>query len=155
MKGNSQQTFNWRFTLIFALILLGVRLCVALFILFNFDNFLSLSKEYWDLFIILFWGIGYFSTSIVMFSKKALACKNDSNAISELEKVSPFEAWYYPIALFLSSWFLISIITNDQCKYWIIIWIIISCLYLFLLFCLIESINDPKEEKENKEKSDT
>lgn len=151
MKKRSEQDFNWCFMQIFVLMLLWVRSGILFVILSNFDNFLSASKEHWDLFILLFWGIGYFSTSMVMFYKKALAFKNGHQSeIPYYERVSPAEASYYPVWLFLSSWFLISIITKEPCKYWIIIWITVSILYLLWLFCFITSREEPKEEKESR-----
>ena len=151
MKEKTEQDFNWWFAKIFIAILWSVRLIMLFIIIINFDNFLSVSKEYWDLFIIVFWGIGYFSTSMVMFHKKALAVKNSHHSeIPYHERVSPAEASYYPVWLFLSSWFLISIITKEPCKYWIIIWITVSIVYLLWLFCFINSIEDPKEEKESR-----
>ena len=147
MKERSEQDFNWCFATIFAVTLLLVRWIMLVVIIINFDNFLSASKEYWDLFIILFWGVGYFSTSMVMFHKKALAFKNGHHSeIPYHETVSHVEASYYPVWLFLSSWFLISIITKEPCKYWIIIWITVSIFYLLCLFCF----KKPKEEKENR-----
>ena len=152
MKKRSEQDFNWWFAKIFAVILWSVRLIMLLAIVSNLDNFLSVSKEYWDLFIIVFWGIGYFSTSMVMFHKKALAVKNSHHSeIPYHERVSPAEASYYPVWLFLSSWFLISIITKEPCKYWIIIWITVSIVYILWLFCFITSREESKEEKENRE----
>lgn len=151
MKERSEQNFNLGFTRIFALILLWVRVGILFAIACNFDNFLSASKEYWDLFIILFWGIGYFSTSMVMFHKKALALKNwHHSEIPYYERVFPVEWIYYPPLFFLNAWFLISIITKEPCKYWIIIWIIVSFLYLLWLFCFITSREDSKEDKENR-----
>lgn len=138
MEGNSQQTFNWRCTLMFALILLGVRWSIVFSILLNFDNFLSLSKEYWDLFIILFWGIGYFSTSIVTFYKKTIAFKNKPNDLSEQEKVSPIEAIYYPVALFLSTGLFGGIVWLDKNKdLSFLIAIGASVIYLLIWVCVL------------------
>jgi len=138
MKENSQQSFNWILNRIFAVVLLWVRWFIVFFTYVYFDNFRSLSKDYWDLLIILFWGIGYFSTSIVMFYKKTLALKNNSESdISDQEKVSPVEALYYPVLLFLCSWFFISFITKESSRCWMIVWIFISIVYLILFWIII------------------
>ena len=149
MKKRSEQDFNWWFATIFARTLLCVRWIMLLVIAINFDNFLSASKEYWDLFIILFWGIGYFSTSMVMFHKKALAVKNGHHSeIPYHERVYPIEGIYYPAWLILGVRGLIFIITKSLCWMPILLcWIIVYFLYLF---CFINSIEDPKEEKENR-----
>ena len=149
MKKRSEQDFNWWFAKIFERTLLLFWWFMLFAIVFNFANFLSASKEYWNLFALLFWGIGYFATSMVMFHNKALAVKNGHQSeIPYHERGSKIEGIYYPAWFILSIWFLITIFTKSLC--WLGLLIYLSIAYFLYLFCFINSIEDPKEEKESR-----